>query len=113
LLPYLHQRYGLLDDIFIPAWHDRNACLSERVVAKSYYGRIGTEVEVLEPYQQTTLKGPVVYQKFVESAVFDGFLPVLCSWVINGRSAGVGIREQTTLITSDSCRFACHLVNYG
>lgn len=112
LLPYLFERYGSMDDIFIPAWHDRSACINDKVVAKSYYGRIGTEVEILEPSQHTTLQGPVVYQKFVESTTFDGYLPVLCSWVINGRSAGVGIREQTTLITTDSCKFAPNVVNY-
>ena len=108
LLPELWKEYG--SDVFIPAWHNRNDCLNKKVVAKSYYGRIGMEVEVLQPGEQTTLQCPVIYQEFTESFEVDGWKPVLCSWVINGRSAGVGIREQQTEVTTDSCRFAPHVV---
>lgn len=110
LLPYLYERYKNITDVFIPAWHDRGSCLDKKVVAKSYYGRIGMEVEVLEPGQLTSLEGPVIYQEFTETKEFDGWKPVLCSWTVNGRSAGLGIREQLTDITTDSCRFASHVV---
>lgn len=110
LLPYLYDRYKNITDVFIPAWHDRNSCIDKKVVAKSYYGRIGMEVEVLEPGQMTSLEGPVIYQEFTDTKEFDGWKPVLCSWTVNGRSAGLGIREQLTDITTDSCRFASHIV---
>jgi len=39
---------------------------------------------------------------------FDGNYPVIGSWVIASRSAGIGIREDATPITRDTSRFVPH-----
>jgi len=40
---------------------------------------------------------------------FDGFRPVLGSWVIDGESAGLGIRESDGPVTNNLSRFVPHL----
>ena len=40
---------------------------------------------------------------------FNGNHPVLGSWIVAGESAGLGIREDTRLITGNLSRFVPHL----
>lgn len=99
----------------IPAWHTREECLDKKVVAKSWYGRIGTEVEILDPYQRTTLQGPVVYQLYQETDKFGkdkDLFATIGAWHIHGAPAGIGIRAQKTEVTKDDCLFFPHVVDY-
>ena len=49
-----------------------------------------------------------VYQAFAPLPQFDGNYPVIGSWIIGDEAAGIGIREDTTLITKNSSRFIPH-----
>lgn len=49
-----------------------------------------------------------VYQALYMLPEFDGNYPVLGSWVINGVSAGIGIRESVNRITNNKSRFVPH-----
>ena len=49
-----------------------------------------------------------VYQAYAELPCVDGRYPVIGSWVIGGKSCGVGIREDETPITRDTSRFVPH-----
>jgi glutathionylspermidine synthase len=49
-----------------------------------------------------------VYQGFFELPRFDGFYPVLGSWVVGGAACGLGIREDTTPVTGDGASFVPH-----
>jgi glutathionylspermidine synthase len=51
-----------------------------------------------------------VYQQFVHLPRFDGAHPVLGTWVVGGRAAGLGVRESTSLITDASARFVPHYI---
>lgn len=51
-----------------------------------------------------------VYQEYVKLSDFDGFHPIVGSWVIAGESAGIGIRESDGLITNNLSRFVPHLM---
>lgn len=51
---------------------------------------------------------PMVFQAYEELPCFDGNYPVLGSWVVGGKPCGLGIREDTTPITSDGSRFVPH-----
>ena len=78
-------------------------------VAKPLWGREGANITA--PGQRTG--GPYggegyVYQKWAELPCVGGHYPVLGTWVINGRSCGLGIREDTTPITTDASRFVPH-----
>ncbi len=50
-----------------------------------------------------------IYQQLAPLANFDGYYPVLGSWIIGGEAAGLGIRESTTLVTDYRSRFVPHL----
>ncbi len=51
-----------------------------------------------------------VFQELYEVGErFGGRTPVLGSWVVQGEPAGVGIREDASLITGNASRFLPHL----
>jgi len=52
--------------------------------------------------------GPRVYQQLAPIKSFDGRYPIIGSWVINGWAAGIGIREDSTLVTGNTSRFIPH-----
>ena len=53
--------------------------------------------------------GPYVYQQFYRAADFDGNHPIIGSWIVNGYACGIGIREDTSLVTGNTSRFVPHL----
>ena len=53
--------------------------------------------------------GPYVYQKYQPLPVFDGNHAVIGSWMVNGYSCGIGVREDQSLITGNLSRFVPHL----
>ena len=54
-------------------------------------------------------EGGFVYQALAPLPAFDGVYPVLGSWVIDGESAGLGIRESDGPVTNNLSRFVPHL----
>ncbi len=50
-----------------------------------------------------------VFQKTARMPDFDGFFPVIGSWLIDGVAAGIGIRESSTPVTSNRSCFVPHL----
>ena len=53
--------------------------------------------------------GPYVYQELAPIPDFEGFYPVIGSWMINGYASGIGIREDQTPITQNTSRFVPHV----
>ena len=51
-----------------------------------------------------------VYQQLQKLPCFDGNFPVLGSWVIGNRPAGIGIRETPSLVTDNFSRFIPHAI---
>ncbi|MGH7461262.1 MAG: glutathionylspermidine synthase family protein [Longimicrobiales bacterium] len=49
-----------------------------------------------------------IYQRTAPLPNFDGNYPVIGSWVIAGESAGIGIREDSSPITTNTSRFVPH-----
>jgi len=49
-----------------------------------------------------------VYQAYRPIQPFDGFYPIIGSWVIAGEPAGIGIREDKQAITGNTSRFVPH-----
>ncbi len=49
-----------------------------------------------------------VYQEFAPLPEFDGHHPVIGSWVIGNQAAGMGIREDRTLISGNGSHFVPH-----
>jgi glutathionylspermidine synthase len=51
-----------------------------------------------------------VYQELCQLPDYSGNYPLVGSWIIGQQPAGMGIRESTSLITSNSSRFLPHLI---
>lgn len=111
ILPLLYERYP--DCPFVlPASFEPLDVANQ--VRKPIYGREGANIQVIMdgkvvsetsgPYEQ----GPFVYQQLAPLKQFDGFYPVIGSWVIDGESAGIGIREEDSIITKNTSRFVPH-----
>ena len=49
-----------------------------------------------------------IYQQYFELPEFDGYRPILGSWIIGGEPAGMGIRESSNLVTNAMSRFCPH-----
>jgi glutathionylspermidine synthase len=88
---------------------------TDSYVRKPCQGREGANVLYMlhgQPVQQTD--GPYGDQPCVHQAVhrlpeFGGNYAVIGSWMVNGYACGMGIREDTTPITSNTSRFVPHL----
>jgi glutathionylspermidine synthase len=85
-------------------------------VRKPFFSREGANIElatnggerlrVAGPYSE----GPFVRQAFHPLPTFGKFHSVVGSWVIGDQAAGIGIREDDSLITRDSARFVPHAI---
>ena len=84
------------------------------VVRKPRQGREGNNVTITrrgQVWHETAgdYPGPHVWQRYVPVRTFDGFTPVVGSWMINGYAAGIGIREDASPVTGHLSRFVPHL----
>jgi glutathionylspermidine synthase len=80
-----------------------------REISKPVFGREGANIaapgiETDGPYADQKR----VWQEYAELPVFGGRYPVLGCWIVAGRPAGLGIREDATPITRDTSRFVPH-----
>jgi glutathionylspermidine synthase len=87
--------------------------LGETYVKKPLLSREGANIEIVTPNLITAIPGPYgqegwVYQTFIPLPEFEGWHPVIGSWVVGDEPAGIGIREAQGLITEDWCRFVPH-----
>jgi len=83
-------------------------------VQKPILGREGANVQIFEhgklslqtegPYD-----GPSVCQKLCRLPQFDGQYVCIGSWIVNGWSCGLGLREDATPVTGNLSRFVPHL----
>lgn len=85
-------------------------------VKKPFYSREGanititTDIEELAKSEGSYGEEGYIYQDLALLPKFDGNHPVLGSWVIDGQSAGMGVRESTSLITNNFGRFVPHII---
>lgn len=94
--------------------------LAERLGAhyarKPLYSREGADVELIDggciAQGETDGYGQEGYvrQALYPLPVFDGQRPVLGCWLVGDAPAGLGIREDRALITSNRSRFAPHVI---
>lgn len=109
ILPLLYERYPdspfLLPASFEPLDGDH--------VRKPVHAREGSNIQVVmggrvQNETEGPYTGPFVYQRLAPLRPFDGRYPILGSWVVNGYSCGLGIREDDTLVTGNTSRFVPH-----
>jgi glutathionylspermidine synthase len=53
-----------------------------------------------------------IYQQLVDLPKFDNNHAIIGSWVIGGKSVGMGIRESSSLITDNLSKFVPHVIEY-
>ncbi|WP_127959705.1 glutathionylspermidine synthase family protein [Serratia microhaemolytica] len=104
----------------LPAWFDGEPPLiasNEQVVRKPLFSREGCNVSILDG-QQNVLEQvpgaygdePVIYQAFKPLPRFGDSYTLIGSWVVDDEACGMGIREDSTLITKDTSRFIPHYI---
>ena len=86
-------------------------------VRKPFFSREGTNVSIALP-DGTLLAsdgpdaaGPWIEQHYHALPDFDGNFPLIGSWVIADRAAGMGVREDRSRITQDTSRFVPHVID--
>jgi glutathionylspermidine synthase len=112
ILPLLYERHP--DSPFLlPASFD--PIPDGSYVKKPIHAREGSNIEVViggKVVQVTDgpYKGPCIYQAYApQLKPHDGRYPVLGSWIVNGEACGMGIREDSSMITGNTSRFVPHL----
>ncbi|AUA13160.1 Putative acid--amine ligase YjfC [Streptomyces malaysiensis subsp. malaysiensis] len=97
----------------LPAYLDgpRELARTTGYVAKPLLGREGAGVTVHPPGEEPILRDePCCYQELAPLPDFDGNRVVLGTWVVEGESAGLGIRESAGLVTDEYARFIPHVI---
>lgn len=114
LLWELHEGHPNLLPTFFDA--DPTQPLANGWVRKPFFSREGANIDIRTDngrrvYQNGPYgSGPSVLQKFHPLPCFEGHYTVIGSWMIGDQPAGIGIREDDSLITKDTSRFLPHII---
>ncbi len=84
-------------------------------VRKPIFSREGANIQIVRDgavmrETEGVYKGPYVYQQLQTLPNYDGNFPVIGSWMVNGNSCGIGIREDDSPVTSNTSRFEPHVI---
>ena len=77
-------------------------------VEKPVHGREGADSGCSTPDEVGDGRNDRIYQAACQLPVFDGMHAVIGSWVVAGKAAGIGMREDTAPITTNASRFVPH-----
>ncbi len=116
LLWELHPHHPNLLPTFFEQESDGAASLPCGWVRKPLFSREGANVElVTQQGERVAVPGPYadapyVRQEFHSLPRFADRYALVGSWVIGDQPAGVGMREDSSLITRDTARFVPHVV---
>jgi glutathionylspermidine synthase len=104
-------------ELLLPAYLDGPRSLKD-YVRKPLFGREGAGVTVFRNWvaeegdgdsEPKASDGKFVFQKLAPLAADGGNTAVIGSWLIDGEPAGMGIRESSGTITTNTSRFVPHL----
>lgn len=111
LLPILWELYPG-HRLLLPAYFEPNKLLS--YAKKPLYSREGANVTLVERASQL-VKGEglygaegYIYQDLCKLPEFDGMYPVIGAWVVGDEPAGICIREDNKLVTTNMSNFVPH-----
>ena len=109
--------------LLLPAFEDNNYFFKNKLsyVSKPVLGREGNNITINKyngsGYDASATEAgsyvdqQLIYQQLFETPKFEGSYPVLGSWMIDQEPAGMGIRENTSLITDNVSRFIPHYIS--
>ena len=117
VLPLLWDRHRGHPNLLEAHFEERpGAALAPGFVRKPLFSREGANVDVMTaageqfgtpgPYGT----GPAIVQAYHPLPAFDGNYPLVGSWIVADRASGLGMREDSTLITQDTSRFVPHAI---
>ncbi len=117
ILPLLWERYAGHPNL-LPAWfHDETqAALTDDYVLKPLLSREGGNVQVFKDrqliYAAEGEYGAEGYigQQLALPPYIDGFAPICGVWIVGDQSCGLGIREDSSPITTNLDRFVPHYI---
>ena len=107
----LNPRHPNLLEASFDAGHFR-----DNFVSKPLLSREGANISIHSSGTSQEFEGSyggkgTIYQELAAIPVFSGNYPVIGSWVICGEAAGIGIREDSSRVTTNASRFVPHLFN--
>jgi glutathionylspermidine synthase len=112
ILPILWELYpqhpNLLEASFDPS-HFRDNYVSKPLLSREGGNICIYRNGTAEEFEGTYGGQGTVFQELAKIPCFSGNYPVIGSWIIYGDSAGIGIREDTSLVTTNASRFVPHL----
>lgn len=112
ILPILWQLFGGHPNLLES--HTDEGDMGGDYVRKPLYSREGENIRIVK--NGTVVESPggygsegYIYQRYYPLPEFSGNFPVIGSWIVGGEPAGMGIREDRSLITTNGSRFVPHL----
>ena len=115
ILPLLWQKYQGHPNL-LPAFFDDGNSLQNGWLRKPLLSREGANIELLTA-DGTLVKqdGPYTDSGYIRQQLaplpqFGNSYTLIGSWVVGDSAAGIGIREDNSLITKDSSRFIPHII---
>lgn len=116
MLPILHELNPGHPNL-LPASFDADYFKGRHYVAKPVFAREGANVQIHAGSSSMAREGPYgqegfVFQEFLPLPEFDGRYPVIGSWIVAGEPAGIGMREDSSWITTNDGTFVPHIF-YG
>jgi len=117
ILPLLWQKYPNHPNL-LPAFFEtaQSEPLSTGWVRKPLYSREGANIELIDSFgQRLKVEGPYDDSSYIRQAFhalpkFGHSYTLIGSWIVGDSAAGIGIREDDSLITKDSSRFLPHII---
>lgn len=110
MLPILWQLNKSHPNILSASFNDD---LAGAYVRKPLYSREGENIAIVNGLDSIATGGPhegarCIYQSYAPLPKFSDSYTVVGGWVVGDEAAGMGIREDASLITRDTSRFVPH-----
>lgn len=115
ILPMLWERHQGHPNLLPAHFCHANAPTPTGMVRKPLLSREGANIQIVTPSGEVISSdgpyndGPAIMQAYHPLPNFDGNYPLVGSWVIADMAAGIGIREDSSLITQNTSRFLPHI----
>ena len=120
ILPVLWQRYPAHPNL-LPAYFENEkpaASFHHMYVKKPILGREGANIQMMGTFSDALIEGShqvpeydaygYIYQEYAPLPDFEKKHPVVGSWIIGDEPAGIGIREDNTIISGNGSHFVPH-----
>ncbi len=120
ILPILWKRFPEHPNL-LPAFFEREkpaVNYEYMFVKKPILGREGANIQLSGTFADTLIEGShraaeydssgYIYQEYAPLPNFQGKHPVIGSWIVGDTAAGIGIREDDTIISGNGSHFVPH-----